>query len=82
MINGCIVLRDGHASGVNEAEIFAELEEIMHQYRHDFNRLRSNHAPAFPYLLDANRTLAAMDLKMNRFIGRASAFIPGQESSS
>lgn len=71
IVEGRVVLRDGRATGVDESQIAAELEEIMKGYRAEFGDLYARHAPAFPYLVDANHRLAATDLGMDRFIGRA-----------
>jgi cytosine/adenosine deaminase-related metal-dependent hydrolase len=78
IVEGRVVLRDGRATGVDENSIAAELEEVMERYRAEFAALHDRHAPVFPHLLDANRRLAAMDLGMDRFIGRA-APSPGKE---
>lgn len=71
IVEGRVVLRDGRATGVDEDAIAEELEETMCRYRAEFGTLRMRHAPAFPHLVDANRRLAAMDLGMDRFVGRA-----------
>lgn len=76
MIEGRIVLRDGQATGVDETQIAAELEEVMKRYRAEFSALHRKHAPAFPHLIEANRRLARVDFGMNRFIGRAETANP------
>jgi 5-methylthioadenosine/S-adenosylhomocysteine deaminase len=73
IVDGRVVLRDGRATGLDEAALYAELADLMVEYRAEFAALERRQSPAFPHLVDANRRLAAADLGMDRFIRRASS---------
>ncbi|MGY6547741.1 MAG: amidohydrolase family protein [Roseinatronobacter sp.] len=73
VVDGRLVIRDGKSTRIDEAALYAELAELMLSYRAEFKALETRHAPAFPYLADANLRLAQEDLGMDRFMGRAAS---------
>lgn len=73
VVDGRLVIRDGKATGIDEAALYAELADLMIAYRAEFRQLEQRHSPAFPYLIDANRRLAQENLGMDRFIQRAAS---------
>lgn len=73
LVEGRVVLRDGKATGVDETVLAEELHDTMQRYRAEFAELYYKHSPAFPHLIAANQRLAAEDLGMTRFVGRAAA---------
>jgi cytosine/adenosine deaminase-related metal-dependent hydrolase len=71
LVEGRVVMEDGRITGLDEAAFRQEVIEVMKTYRRDFDALHARQAPAFPYLLDANRRLAATRIDSGRFVPRA-----------
>jgi 5-methylthioadenosine/S-adenosylhomocysteine deaminase len=70
IVNGRIVMRNRRMTTVDEAAIRAELAEVMLKFRRDFSRLAAANSEATPYLLEANKRVAAADVAIERFFPR------------
>lgn len=68
LVEGRVVVEDGRITGLDETAFRAEVAEVMQIWRRDFEALHARQAPAFPYLLDANRRLAATRPDSGRFL--------------
>lgn len=71
LVEGRVVMENGRITGLDEAALRQELAAVMQTWRRDFDDLHTRQAPAFPYLLDANRRLAASMQGSGRFLPRA-----------
>ncbi|WP_376099580.1 amidohydrolase family protein [Roseomonas sp. CCTCC AB2023176] len=69
LVDGEVVVRDGHLTRVDEAAFRAELAEVMERVDADHAALRERVAPAIAPLLAANERLSRVDLGMRRLIG-------------
>jgi 5-methylthioadenosine/S-adenosylhomocysteine deaminase len=70
IVNGRIVMRNRRMTTIDEAAIRAELAEVMLKFRRDFSRLAAANSEATPYLLEANKRVAAADVAIERFFPR------------
>jgi 5-methylthioadenosine/S-adenosylhomocysteine deaminase len=70
VVDGRVVVRDGHLTTVDEVAFRAELAEVMEEVRRDHAALITRVAPATAPLLEANERLSRVDLGMNRLVGR------------
>jgi cytosine/adenosine deaminase-related metal-dependent hydrolase len=68
IVDGRIVMRDRRLTTIDEAAFAAELREVMHGFRSDFAQVAARNAPIIPYLLEANRRVAAEPLGPYPFI--------------
>jgi 5-methylthioadenosine/S-adenosylhomocysteine deaminase len=68
IVDGRIVMRDRRLLTIDEAAFGAELREVMQGFRRDFAQVVTRHAPIVPYLLEANRRVAAEPLGAYPFV--------------
>jgi cytosine/adenosine deaminase-related metal-dependent hydrolase len=68
LVDGRIVMRDRRLTTLDEAAFVAELREVMAAFRPDFARVAAANAAAVPYLLQANRNVAAAAPGPDRFV--------------
>jgi cytosine/adenosine deaminase-related metal-dependent hydrolase len=68
IVGGRVVMRDGRIMTVDEAAFRAELTDIMTGFRRDFAAIAKTNEAVIPYLLEANRRVAAHDVGLNRFL--------------
>jgi cytosine/adenosine deaminase-related metal-dependent hydrolase len=68
LVDGRIVMRDRRLTTLDEAAFAAELREVMAAFRPDFARVAAANAAAVPYLLQANRNVAAAAPGPDRFV--------------
>jgi cytosine/adenosine deaminase-related metal-dependent hydrolase len=68
MIGGEMVLEHGRMLTVDEAALRAEAAAVMPAFRRDYAAQAARAAEATPWLLEANRRLAAHPLGLDRFI--------------
>ena len=68
IVDGRIVMRDRRLLTIDEAAFAAELREVMHGFRSDFAQVATRNAPIIPYLLEANRRVAAEPLGPYPFV--------------
>jgi 5-methylthioadenosine/S-adenosylhomocysteine deaminase len=68
IVDGRIVMRDRRMTTVDEAAIREELAEIMVTFRRDFDGVAHANQQATPYLLEANRNLATVDVGVEAFL--------------
>jgi 5-methylthioadenosine/S-adenosylhomocysteine deaminase len=68
IVDGRIVMRNRRMTTVDEAAIWEELAEIMVAFRRDFDMVAQANQQATPYLLEANRSVAAVDVGVERFL--------------
>jgi 5-methylthioadenosine/S-adenosylhomocysteine deaminase len=70
IVDGRIVMRDRRLLTIDEAAFAAELREVMQGFRRDFAQVAARNAPIIPYLLEANRRVAAEPLGPYPFVRR------------
>src|SRR5260370_39736603 len=68
IVDGRIVMRDRRMTTVDEAAIREELAEIMVAFRRDFDMVAHANQQATPYLLEANRSVATVDVGVEGFL--------------
>jgi 5-methylthioadenosine/S-adenosylhomocysteine deaminase len=68
IVDGRIVMRDRRMTTVDEAAIREELAEIMVAFRRDFDMVAHANQQAAPYLLEANRSVATVDVGVEGFL--------------
>ena len=68
IVDGRIVMRDRRMTTVDEAAIREELAEIMVAFRRDFDVVAHANQQATPYLLEANRSVATVDVGVEGFL--------------
>jgi hypothetical protein len=68
IVDGRIVMRNRRLTTIDETAFAAELREVMQGFRGDFARVAARNAPIIPYLLEANRRVAAEPLGPYPFI--------------
>ena len=68
IVDGRIVMRDRRMTTVDEAALREELAEMMPRFRREFATVAAASERAKPYLLAANRNVAAVDVGVNRFL--------------
>ena len=68
IVDGRIVVRDGRATTVDEAALRAELDELMPIFRRRYAAVESVARRASPYLLEANRSLDAHGVGLDRYL--------------
>lgn len=68
IVDGRIVMRDRRMTTVDEAAIREELAEIMVAFRRDFDVVAHANQQATPYLLEANRNVATLDVGVEAFL--------------
>jgi 5-methylthioadenosine/S-adenosylhomocysteine deaminase len=69
IVNGRVVMRDRRMTTVNEAELRAELADLMVKFRHDHALLAGAGEAAQPWLLDALSRVTQHDIGIERFSG-------------
>lgn len=69
VVNGEITVEDGRLLTVNEAEIFAELRELLPAYMSEHAELEKLNARFEPYLREMYRRATIQDIGMNRYQG-------------
>ena len=62
------IVEDTWETTVDEAAIREELAEIMVAFRRDFGVVAHANHQATPYLLEANRSVATVDVGVERFL--------------
>ena len=70
MIEGEMVLEDGRMTTIDEAALRAEAAAVMPGFRRDYAAQAARADEATPWLLEANRRVAAHPLGLDRFIPR------------
>ena len=70
LVGGRVVVREGRLTKVDEAAFRAELAEVMPAFRQDFEGLRRTSVAAAPALIEALRRLEAVDIGLDRHLGR------------
>lgn len=70
MIKGEMVLEDGRMTTIDEAALRAEAAAVMPGFRRDYAAQAARADEATPWLLEANRRVAAHPLGLDRFIPR------------
>lgn len=68
MIGGELVLDAGRITTIDEAALRREADSVMPGFRRDYAAQAARAAAAAPWLLEANRRVAAHDLGFTRFI--------------
>jgi 5-methylthioadenosine/S-adenosylhomocysteine deaminase len=68
IVDGRIVMRDRRLLTIDEGAFAAELREVMQGFRADFAQVAARNGPIIPYLLEANRRVAAEPLGPYPFI--------------
>jgi cytosine/adenosine deaminase-related metal-dependent hydrolase len=68
MIGGEMVMEAGRVTVIDEAALRAEAEAVMPGFRRDYAAQAARAAEATPWLLEANRRVAAHPLGLDRFI--------------
>jgi hypothetical protein len=68
MIAGRLVLDAGRITTVDEADLRREAAELMPQFRRDYHAQAARAEAATPWLLEANRRVAAEDLGLDRYL--------------
>ena len=68
MISGQLMLHAGRIITVDEAELRREAAELMPQFRRDHQAQAARAAEATPWLLEANRRVAAEPLGLDRYL--------------
>jgi hypothetical protein len=71
LVEGRVVVEEGRVTGVDMAGLRDTLEDAMQRFRHDQTALLARQAPAFPWLLAANRRIAESGQRFDRFIPAA-----------
>ncbi len=66
LVDGRVVLKDGHLTTVDESTFREELADIMKTVDRDYEQLAARQKPATPYLLEANKNLKNADLGVSR----------------
>ncbi len=61
-------MRDRRMTTVDEAAVREELAEIMVAFRRDFDVVAHANQQATPYLLEANRSVATVDVGVEGFL--------------
>jgi 5-methylthioadenosine/S-adenosylhomocysteine deaminase len=69
VVNGEITVEDGRLLTVNEAEIFAELRELLPAYMSEHAELEKLNARFEPYMREMYRRATIQDIGMNRYQG-------------
>ncbi len=70
MIGGEMVMEAGRLTTIDEAALRREAAELMPAFRRDYAAQAARAAVATPWLLEANRAVAAHPLGLDRFIPR------------
>ena len=68
MIAGKLVLDAGRLTTVDEADLRREAAELMPQFRRDYRAQAARAEAATPWLLEANRRVAAIALGLDRYL--------------
>jgi 5-methylthioadenosine/S-adenosylhomocysteine deaminase len=68
IVDGRVVMRDRRMTTVDEASLREKLTGMMPRFRRDFAAVAAASERARPYLLAANRNVAAVDVGVNRFL--------------
>jgi 5-methylthioadenosine/S-adenosylhomocysteine deaminase len=68
IVDGRVVMRNRQMTTVDERAIREELAEIMIAFRRDFESVSKANAKATPYLLQANRNVATVDVGVERYL--------------
>lgn len=68
MIGGRMVLEDGRITTLDEAALRQEADALMPAFRRDYRAQAARAAEATPWLLEANRRVAAAPLGLDRFL--------------
>jgi 5-methylthioadenosine/S-adenosylhomocysteine deaminase len=63
-----IEMRDRRMTTVDETTVREELAEIMVAFRRDFDAIAHANQQATPYLLEANRSVATVDIGVEGFL--------------
>lgn len=69
VVNGEITVEDGRLLTVNQAEIFAELRELLPAYMSEHTELERLNARFEPYVREMYRRATIQDIGMNRYQG-------------
>jgi 5-methylthioadenosine/S-adenosylhomocysteine deaminase len=70
MINGHMVMKNGHVTTIDERALREEVERLMKHFIQDYQAVVKTRARALPYMKEAHRRMWSQDVKMNRFIAR------------
>ena len=68
MIAGRMVLDAGRMTTIDEAELRREVAELMPRFRRDYQAQAARADAATPWLLEANRRVAAEPLGFDRYL--------------
>src|SRR5581483_10976105 len=71
IVDGRVVLRDGRAALLDEDALYAEIERLMPVLARELDAIRARNARVLPYLEEANRRTAAVDIGLDRFVPAA-----------
>ncbi|PKA41898.1 amidohydrolase family protein [Rhizobium sullae] len=69
MVNGQVVVEDNRLTTIDEAEIFAELRELLPAYLAEHEELERLNARFEPYMREMYRRATIQDIGMNRYQG-------------
>jgi cytosine/adenosine deaminase-related metal-dependent hydrolase len=67
IVDGRLVIENGRATTVDEDDLYRSIERLMPALSRELEAIRKRNEPLMPYLLEANRRTAALDLGMDRF---------------
>ena len=67
IVDGRLVIENGRATTVDEDDLYRSIERLMPALSREVEAIRKRNEPLMPYLLEANRRTAALDLGMDRF---------------
>jgi cytosine/adenosine deaminase-related metal-dependent hydrolase len=68
IVEGRVVLRHGRPTTIDDGAFRDTIETVMPTFRRDFGALSAANADAIPWLLEANRRMAAHAIGLNRFL--------------
>jgi len=73
IVDGKVVVHDGHATQVDEAALREEIAGLMPAVRRDVRRMRAGYQKVRPYLDEVHRRAWARPLPIDRFVGLGSS---------
>jgi cytosine/adenosine deaminase-related metal-dependent hydrolase len=68
IVDGRVVIDQGRCTTVDEAALYAEIEDLMPALERDLEAVRARNAPLAPYIAEAHGRIVAADVGLDRFV--------------